>query len=469
MTCFDRRTERVGRRGVAGSTRVVAILGVVAVVVVVLAMLRGPGSRPLTRDGEVGGGGSAAGEAVSAGSSQGVEERVKPRLASRGGGSGASGAAAIVADKVVAYAQGRRQVVETLARRLNVEVPPAVGDFFAAVESGNWREVKAQFHAVSSQVGGAGAAAGMAALLPAIKEAYAVAEAREAWPAEDLLAYGQDVLAALKPGMVYVGGSRWGSAIPSLMNETSGEGRAVLLDQTMMSEPGYVEYLAAMYGDRMTTLTAEDAERARGGYAAREKERARENGAGSGGNAPAPGGGASEIAENLMLALLWKNPGMTVAMEKPVPGSALYELATPMGPIFEVRAPAAAGENPGPVTTPAQAEQTVRYWQDTVAKLQSAPETEEMATQRRTMADMALTQAQMLASRSLNVEAELTYRTAIDIAPMALEPVDELARFLHGAGREPEAQQVLDAYLNRNPGKESEVGVLRSRLGGTGR
>lgn len=469
---FGKRHARVARE--SGSTRVMVILGAAALLVILVAMLRGAA----TRTGAPGSGNSGSGvasEGAGSAGSGGSDDRPKPRLMSRsGGGGGPAGSAAVVANKVAEFSRGRRELVEKLAQRLNVNVSPEVDQFFSAVEAGDWRSIKALYHTVSAQAGAADAPAGLSSLLPAIKETYSVAEAKEAWPADDLLSYGQTVLAALKPGMVYVGGSRWGSSIPALMNETSGEGRAVLLDQSMLSDPSYVDYLGLMYSDRMTTLSKEDTERAQGGYLAALRERARNNQLRPGESVPegdprqavVGSAGASEVAENLMLALLYKNPGMTVAIEKPAPGSPLYDLATPMGPIFEVRSPAGGGDAAGGATTAAQAEQAANYWREAATQLQALPETDATVGRRQSMADMAVAQANMLASRSLGGQAEQTYRSAIDIAPMSIDPVNELAKYLQGAGRANEAQQLFDEYLRRNPGKENEVSVVRSRLGG---
>ncbi len=454
------------------------ILGAVAVLVIVLAVLRGGPNRT---PGAGGGGADASGRSAasaggSAGSGGGMYPR-KPRLASQSGsGGGQSGPAAVVADKVTEFSRGRRDLVERLAARLNVPIPPEVDQFFSAVEAGDWRSIKSMFHAVTAQAGAPGAAEGLASLLPAIRETYAVAEAKEAWPADELLAYGQTVLASLKPGMVYVGGSRWGNSIPALLNETSGEGRAVLLDQSMLSDPSYVDYLGMMYGDQISTLSKDDTDRAQSGYLARLKERARDNQLRPGetaptGDSPTVGSvGAKEVADSMMLALLYKNPSMTVAMEKPEPGSPFYDLATPMGPIFEVRSPVGATGGAGvAITTPAQAEASASYWREAAAQIQSMPESDETLNRRRSMADMAVAQANMLANRSLGGPAEETFRSAIDIAPMAIEPVGELAKYLVGAGRENDAQQVFNQYLARNPGKEQEVELIRSRLAGSGR
>lgn len=244
----------------------------------------------------------------------------------------------------------------------------------------------------------------------------------------------------------------------------------MVLDHAMLSEPGYVDYLSVMYGDRMTALTREDTQRAKEGYLTELADRAKNNQLRVGESVPngearsfSPGSvAATDVAEKMLAALLEKNPGMSVAIERPTPGSPLYDMATPLGPIFEVRAPAAGAA--ATATTPAEAEQSVRYWREAVERMQSAPQTDETLVTRRSMAEMAVSQANLLASRSLGGEAEQTFRSAIEIAPMAFEPAGELAKYLHESGRAGDAQKVLDEYLKRNPGREGEVDYLRSRL-----
>jgi hypothetical protein len=47
-------------------------------------------------------------------------------------------------------------------------------------------------------------------------------------PAQKLLDYGNAVLGALRPGMVYVGGTDPGRWIPTLLNETSESERHIV-------------------------------------------------------------------------------------------------------------------------------------------------------------------------------------------------------------------------------------------------
>ena len=57
-------------------------------------------------------------------------------------------------------------------------------------------------------------------LFAALFETHGVAEIAHDWPAQQLLDYGNSVLGALRPGMIYLGGTDAGRFIPTLLNDT---------------------------------------------------------------------------------------------------------------------------------------------------------------------------------------------------------------------------------------------------------
>ena len=184
----------------------------------------------------------------------------------------------IVAGKLVQFARTRREIVHGLARRARVQVPDEVERFFDAVEAGDWDEIKTRFDAFtrgdgSDQTEAPGRRPGMEPLWPAILEAYGAADAVHHWPARKLLDYGEAVLASLRPGMVYVGGTDPGRWIPTMLNETSEGERHIVLTQNGLADGSYLDYLNFLYADRFATLTSEDSQRTFQDYMADAQKR----------------------------------------------------------------------------------------------------------------------------------------------------------------------------------------------------
>jgi hypothetical protein len=157
----------------------------------------------------------------------------------------------VVAAKVQQFARARREVVQAMAKRFKVEVPPEVERFFAAAESGTWDEVKAAFEALDKLRKSENCPEDLRVLWGAVLETWGVAEIAHKWPAGQLLDYGEAVLGSLRPGMVYVGGTDPGRFIPTLLNETSDGERHVVLTQNAFADGSYLQYVRFLYEDRL--------------------------------------------------------------------------------------------------------------------------------------------------------------------------------------------------------------------------
>ena len=111
--------------------------------------------------------------------------------------------------------------MRAIGRRAQKEVPGEIGKFFDAVEAGRWEEIELQWQSLAKRSGQyehAEHAPELDLFWPAVLDAYGVAEQAHLWPAQKLLDYGNAVLDALRPGMVYVGGTDNGRWIPELLN-----------------------------------------------------------------------------------------------------------------------------------------------------------------------------------------------------------------------------------------------------------
>ncbi|MGZ8940393.1 MAG: hypothetical protein ACXW32_14400, partial [Limisphaerales bacterium] len=174
-------------------------------------------------------------------------------------------AAQIVAEKVITFAASRRRIVLDIASHYGESIPEEVQRFFEAAEAGDWPETDRLFQLMakrSGQYDNSGPAdPTLNHFWPAVLETYGVAEQAHNIPAEELLKFGEDVLGQLKPGTVYIGGTDSGRFIPTLLAETSGGDRPIVLTQNALIDDRYQEYIQFLYGDQLQLPTTEDAKR----------------------------------------------------------------------------------------------------------------------------------------------------------------------------------------------------------------
>lgn len=407
--------------------------------VLVLALFFRPGSAPAPTGGGApavagsSGGGGAAGDAW-----QRPAGGVRWARAAR---DGARPPETIVADKAAGFARARRQVANTLARKAGVDASPEVEQFFAAAESGNWGDIKGLYNTLSSMRYGTNAPKDLEVMWPAIAETFGAVGVARSWPAEELLAYGESVLSALRPGTVYLAGTDAGRFIPTLMEDGAGPNRAMVVTAESLLDPSFVEYLGMVHGERIEVPTQEDLQKAAQTRASDPRR--------SGGSLP-----------TILQALMDKNPGVNFAVEATIPSEALPGQAVPLGPVLELRSGDAGSEG----LSAAQAAESAQYWQATAQRLQGVASLDPDSETRRSYAQLATAQADLFVRNNLVTEAEQAFRAAYDIAPGAIDPVSRLAQFLAHQGRTAEAIQTLDTFAQNQPGMAASVAELRKGL-----
>jgi hypothetical protein len=386
----------------------------------------------------------------------------------------------IVAGKVSRFAYDRLGVVRAMAEHYKVEVPKDVELFFAAAEAGRWQEVKDLFDSLGKLRRSAESPEGFETLWPAILETYGVAEAAHDWPAQKLLDCGQAVLGSLRPGMVYVGGTDAGRFIPTLLNETSDGERHVVLTQNALADGSYAEYLRFLYGDRMTTLTPEDSQRAFQDYMTDAQKRlAHDQQFPDEPKQLRPGEdvrftdnrlqvsgqvAVMAINENLLQMIMDKNPNLPFALEESFPFKSTYASAAPLGPIMELRVPDAQQ-----AFTADAAAQAVDYWRAATQSLLAGSDTPGDAETREEYAKMAVAQASLLADHNFTTEADQAYRLATDIGPSNSGAVLSYVNFLSGQKRFADAIPVLETAANAAPDNQQFYSLLQALKRAAGR
>jgi len=383
----------------------------------------------------------------------------------------------IVVGKVAQFAQKRRDLVHAIAVRSGKDIPPEVERFFDAVESGKWDDINAQWHELavhSSQYEfSTNHWENLDAFWPAVLDAYGVAEQAHDWPAQNLLDYGNSILGALHPGMVYVGGTDNGRWIPELLNETSDGEQHIIVTQNAFADSRYLDFVNTLYGDRMTTLTTEDSQIAFQDYIADAQKRLLhdqqfpdepkqvrpgEDIHVTDGKVQVSGQVAvMAINERLLAALMNKNPELSFAVQESFPLQGTYGDALPLGPLMELNA-----RNDQNTFSPERATQTLDYWRTAAQQVLADFDTGGSENTLKSYAHDAVSAANLLAAHNFTSEAEETYRLATQLWPASPESVNRLADLLSATGRGDEATRLLADFSQKYPDQQKAVEHLRA-------
>ncbi len=331
-----------------------------------------------------------------------------------------------MADKLSQFARNRRGLVAALAADLQMEVPPEVGQFFDAAEAGRWEELQILYEELRQRRDSEPDPPKFQILWHAILETYGAAEQVRLWPAGLLLDYGQSILDTLRPGMVYVGGTDPGRFIPTLLIETSGGERHVVLTQNALADASYWEYVRRVYADRLAGLTAEDLQRAFGEYVADARERflhdqqfpdepkrvrpGEDIRLTDGGVKISGSVAVMAVNERLLQALMDKNADRSFVLEESLPLPSTYADAAPLGPLLELRVP-----DPEHSLTPERVAGVLEQWRAVAQSLLADPEFMGTPAARSAYAKMAAAQGGLLLERGFMGEAEQTLRLAAEL------------------------------------------------------
>jgi hypothetical protein len=375
----------------------------------------------------------------------------------------------IVAEKVVQFGKSRRKIVHDISAKFSEAIPEEVQKFFDAVEAGDWAETDRLFQSMAKRSGQYDNSEppdpALNRFWPAVLEAYGVAEQAHLLPAKELLKFGEDVMATLRPGMVYVGGTDPGRFVPTLMAETSSGEHPVVLTQNALVDDRYLDYIQFLYGDRLDLPTREDAARLVAEFKADAKKRLehdeqfpdepkqirhRENITRKGDEVEIGGSTAvMDLNERLLQLILERNPELGFALQESFRFDSVYADATPAGPILELR----ARDDAEPLSASAATE-AVDYWRNTASQMTAATHSEETL---KNYSHMAVSHGNLLAQQGHSATAEQTYQLSLQIYPGNIDTMINYRRFLFGAGRDAEADQLLQNFRSQHPNLETEI------------
>lgn len=379
----------------------------------------------------------------------------------------------VVADKLQQFTRSRRELAREMARRKGLPVPDDVERFFDAMESGNWEEIDRQWKLLSkkSRQYDDSTDADSPKLDPvwnAVLDAYGVAEQVHEWPAQKLLDYGNAILDALRPGMVYVGGTDFGRWVPTLLNETNGGEPHIIITQNALADTRYLEYINTLYGDRFTTLSEDDFQRIFREYVTDAQRRLEhdlqfpdepkqlrfgEEVNQVDGKVEVGGQVAvMSINEKLLQALMAKNSNLDFAMQESTPLQGTYADALPLGPLMELGA-----RDEQTTFTPEQAAQFLHYWRTKTQQLITDPEAMSSNYALKSYSHDTVSTGNLLAAHNFTAEAEQAYHLAAQLWPGNPESSGGLADLLMRSGREAEARKIIEDFNRTHPDQQKDL------------
>ena len=383
----------------------------------------------------------------------------------------------IVASKVRQFGRNRREIIRKIARRTGKEIPAEVEQFFDAIEAGDWERIDALGKALSKKSGqyeGSTHSPELDPFWPTVLDVYLTAEAAHDWPSQNLLDYGNAILDSLRPGMVYVGGTDPGRAIPTLLNETGDGERHIVITQNALADGRYLEFMRTLYDDRFSTLTEEDSKHAFDEYVADARKRWEHDqqfpdepkqvrpgekvGMVDGKFQVSGQVSVMSINERLLQMLMEKNPDASWAMEESFPFKSMLGNATSLGPIMELGV-----RDEQNALTRERAAQAVDYWRVTAEQLLSDPNTPEGSDPRKAYSKLASSQGGLLFERGYVAEAEQAFRLAHQMAPTSPEAVFRYVNLLIQQGRVGDAIPIAETAVRIEPGN-GQFGNLLTEL-----
>jgi len=368
----------------------------------------------------------------------------------------------IVDGKVIQFAKSRRKLAHEMAKHFNKPIPSEFDQFFDAAEAGKYDEMNAIMQSLRKQRESGADSSWYGPQWRALTETMGVADVARAWPPQKLLDYGNSILGALRPGMVYAGGSDDGFYIPTLLNETSDGELRPMLNQSALADRTYLDYLGYVSGGALNPLTDEQSQRAFQDYLTDAQKRFQHDkdfpneprqirpgeDIRSENNRIQVSGQVAvmSINEKLLQNFMQNNPGLSIGMEESFPFRNLYGSATTIGPLMEL-----GPQDPQNSLTAERARQTVDNWRVTAQELVSDPESAGDSGVRNAYSKLVLSQANLFLAHNYAPEAEQAFQVATQIAPANPDVVTGYANMLVDQNRLPDALRVVDNALTLNP------------------
>lgn len=372
------------------------------------------------------------------------------------------------------FSANRHRLVQDLATRLNLPVPPEVEPFFQAARSGDWPAASNQLARLKAQNNHS-----QTAIAPLMNELWAPIHETwglyEVWMGlkEDsglMAMFTGPILASMPAGSIYFGGTDAGRFAITAVNALQDPPPVFCLTQNALADNSYLAYLRATCDDRIWLPTLQDSNKAFQQYVADVKEGRIPAGAGiniEGGKVQVQGvAGVMQINSLLAQTIFDRNKDAhPFFVEESYVLNWMYPYLEPHGLILKL--------HPEPLKelAPETIDRDTRVWAELEQTLMSSPGFADNYAAGKMFSKLRCAIAGVYDYRRLYPEAEAAYRQACRLCPTAPETHFRLAQMLANQQRLDDAIRVLENFLAATPtegadtGKEFLSSLMKARHG----
>jgi hypothetical protein len=250
-------------------------------------------------------------------------------------------------DAFVQFAKEKRAWIDVTRDELGIRVPGTVWKFFDSACSGDWMASSNFFNQIEHASGRLGNRGSLPMQIwTPIQETFGAYEQFRAWSPQLLQRFADEIIKSIPPGSIYFGGTDPGRFVISSMCSSHTEGRPFFtLTQNALADQNYLEYLHAIYGQKLNIPTpaelgqvfqdyVEDARHRLGQGAMKEEETLAVD---NQGRAQVTGIGAVMLLNGRLVELIMKqNPTCECYQEESYPLESLYPRVMPHGLVLKM-------------------------------------------------------------------------------------------------------------------------------------
>jgi hypothetical protein len=169
------------------------------------------------------------------------------------------------------YFTTKEREARALAKQLNLKVGPEVWEYFDAGSKGDWTTANKLFDGISRQWR---QGKNTSAIAGPVLEAVLAYEGFTSMEMKFVESFARDIIDSIPPGSIYFGGTDPGRGLVTTFVKSLPEAKPFfVLSQNPLGDRTYLDYVRAMYGQRLYIPSKEDWEKAFDDYAADAKAR----------------------------------------------------------------------------------------------------------------------------------------------------------------------------------------------------